>query len=84
MPPTHHLQRLPNQVLAPFPSERLRLSLLEHHLRGASTAVCVTREALEGLARRLLGRSATEVTDLSSTMQCSSNLAVFVASRRAV
>eukprot|EP00752_Nemacystus_decipiens_P017233 g15437.t1 len=50
-----------HELLAPFPSERLRLALLEHHLRRSATAECVTREALGGLARRLLGRSATEV-----------------------
>eukprot|EP00903_Cladosiphon_okamuranus_P012041 g11306.t1 len=53
-----------HEVLASFPSERLRLSLLEHHLRGAATAECVTWEALEGLAKRLLGRSATEIRTL--------------------
>ncbi|CAN0272544.1 unnamed protein product, partial [Ectocarpus sp. 13 AM-2016] len=51
-------------VLAPFPPEKLRLSLLEHHLGGVTTAECITREALKGLARRLLGRSATEIQTL--------------------
>ncbi|CAN0377945.1 unnamed protein product, partial [Laminaria digitata] len=51
-----------HEVLAPFPSEKLRLSLLEHHLDGVRTGECVTRLALKGLARRLLGRSASEAS----------------------
>ncbi|CAB1097222.1 unnamed protein product [Ectocarpus sp. CCAP 1310/34] len=53
-----------HEVLAPFPPEKLRLSLLEHHLGGVTTAECITREALKGLARRLLGRSVTEIQTL--------------------
>ncbi|CAM9932401.1 unnamed protein product [Ectocarpus sp. 12 AP-2014] len=53
-----------HEVLAPFPPEKVRLSLLEHHLGGVTTAECITREALKGLARRLLGRSATEIQTL--------------------
>ncbi|CAM9856766.1 unnamed protein product, partial [Ectocarpus fasciculatus] len=53
-----------HEVLAPFPPEKLRLSLLEHHLGGVTTAECITREALKGLARRLLGRSAMEIQTL--------------------
>lgn len=50
------------QILAPLPSETLRVSLLCHHLlRGARVGSCVTPEALKGLGRRLVGRSASQV-----------------------
>eukprot|EP00904_Undaria_pinnatifida_P006698 jgi/Undpi1/3158/HiC_scaffold_15.g06532.m1 len=64
--PTSLRRCFTHEVLAPFPSEKLRLSLLEHHLQGVRMGECVTREALKGLARRLLGRSASEIRALVS------------------
>ncbi|CAM9360776.1 unnamed protein product, partial [Ascophyllum nodosum] len=51
---------------APLPSEKLRLSLLKYHLKGANVGDCVTQDALQALARRLLGRSAAEIRTLVS------------------